>query len=422
MQRYYLLFALLPLLWSCSEDHPYTPLEETPTTLLNLPASPYNYSNPDLPAHFLNNGSGTQQSAVTGFDNTPYSNPVTDYGATLGRVLFYDVNLSLNRTTACGSCHRAEKAFADSSPFSHGLNGDATRRNSMTLVNSRFYKRGHFFYDERAATLEDQVLMPVVDVKEMGLTTDQIAARVSQQGYYRQLFKDAFGDSQVNNTRIADALSQFIRSMVTYNSKYDQGRAQVANMTDDFPNFTAQENRGKFLFINSIENGGLACYTCHTTEAFVSPDVKPMNTGLDLDTSADQGAFEHYPNDISMKGAFKVPTLRNIQLTGPYMHDGRFASLNEVVEFYNSGVQNHPQLSPFLKGPDGLPRRLNLSQADKTALLLFLNTLTDTGIFSDPRWSDPVINSFATYLPTTSNSRFTVVPGLMALKLVCSNV
>lgn len=391
MLRYCLL--LLPFLWSCSNDHPYIPVEESGYEyLLNLPETPFNYGNLNLPAYFFTNDGGFLPSSVNGIDNTPGNNPITDYGATLGRVLFYDVNLSLNRTTACGSCHRAEKAFADSSPFSTGLYGEQTRRNSMTLVNSRFYQRGHFFYDERAATLEDQALMPVVDVKEMGLTLTQISQRVAAEPYYAKMFKDAFGDSHVTNIRIADALSQFIRSIVTFNSKYDQGRALVANMADDFPNFTTQENRGKFLFMKSVDNGGLACYGCHTTEAFVSPNSGPVNNGLDLDTSADQGAFEHYPNNENMKGAFKIPTLRNIQLTGPYMHDGRFATLMQVIEFYNSGVQNHPQLSPFLKDQSGQPRKLNLSQEDKAALLLFLNTLTDPAIFSDPRWTDPFIN------------------------------
>ncbi|KOS07334.1 hypothetical protein AM493_15775 [Flavobacterium akiainvivens] len=390
MLRY--LWLLLPLLVSCSDEKEYTPVTESGYEyLLNLPQTPYNYSL-NLPGYFTTNDNGFLPSAINGTDNTPDNNPITDYGATLGRVLFYDVNLSLNRTTACGSCHRTERAYADNGAFSTGLYGESTRRNSMTLVNSRFYKRGHFFYDERANTLEDQALLPIVDVKEMGLTLDQISLRVAAEPYYAKLFKDAFGDSHISNIRIADALSQFIRSMVTYDAKYDRGRVQVANMADDFPNFSAQENRGKFLFLKPFSEGGLACYGCHTTEAFVSPNSGPINNGLDLNTAADQGAFEHYPNNINMKGAFKIPTLRNIQLTGPYMHDGRFHTLMEVIDFYDSGVQNHPQLSPFLKDTNGQPRQLHLSQEDKVALLLFLNTLTDPAIFSDPRWTDPFIN------------------------------
>ncbi|MES2487305.1 MAG: cytochrome c peroxidase, partial [Bacteroidota bacterium] len=393
MKKFYYWLLVMPLLYSCSGEPDYVPIaEETHEDILNLPQTPYNYSDLNLPAYFLANDNGALPSSVNGIDNTPAGNAVTDNGATLGRVLFYDVSLSANRTTACGSCHRPEKAFADSSPFSHGLYGQPTRRNSITLVNSRFYKRGHFFYDERANTLEDQALMPVVDIREMDLTMEQITQRVQAQSYYPKLFKAAFGDSHVSNERIADALSQFMRSIVSFDSKYDAGRAQVANMVDDFPNFTIEENRGKALFLKSLDQGGLACYACHTTEAFVSPNIGPINNGLDLASTTDLGAFEHYPDKPNLKGAFKIPTLRNIALTGPYMHDGRFNTLMQVIEFYNSGVQNHAQLSPFLKGGDGLPRHLNLTQEDKIALLKFLYTLNGTTIFNDPRWLDPFIN------------------------------
>ncbi|RYD87506.1 MAG: c-type cytochrome, partial [Sphingobacteriales bacterium] len=326
-----------------------------------------------------------------GIDNTPTTNPITNAGATLGRVLFYDKNLSANNTTACGSCHRQEKAFADSSPFSHGFTGIATRRNSMTMFNTRFYKRGHFFYDERANTLEDQVLMPFVDMNEMGLTLSQIAQRVAAQPYYAQLFTAAFGNSHVTNDLVADALSQFIRSMVSFKSKYDTGRAQVANMQDAFPNFTEAENRGKDLFLKSFADGGVNCFACHTTEAFVSPNGGPLNNGLDVASTTDLGAFEFSQNP-NQKGAFKIPTLRNIALTAPYMHDARFNTLAEVIEHYNNGVKNHPNLAPALKATDGLPRQLNLSDSDKLALVRFLSTLSDTTIFSEVKFSDPFIN------------------------------
>jgi len=357
-----------------------------------LPEIPYNYSNPDIPAYFFINDGGVLPSSVNGIDNEPTNNPVTDAGATLGRVLFYDAGLSRNRTTACASCHRTEKGFADSSPLSHGLTGIATRRNSMTLINSKFYQRGKFFYDERASTLEEQVLMPIFDHTEMDLTLAEITTRVRERSFYPKLFKDAFGTSQVTTEKVALALSQFIRSMVSYNSKYDTGRAMAANMRDPFPNFTNEENRGKDLFMKPINQGGLNCYSCHTTEAFVSPNVGPVNNGLDLQSLTDLGAFETYTGNVNLRGAFKIPTLRNIVHTGPYMHDGRFNTLMQVIEFYNSGVQNHAQLSPLLKDGNGLPRQFNLSEADKLALLYFLYTLTDNTFQSDPKWTDPFIN------------------------------
>lgn len=393
MKQFHYLLLLMPMFFlSCSDEKEYVPREASnPQGILNLPDVAYNY-NEQLPGYFFINDGGVVPSSVNGIDNTPSHNPITNDGATLGRVLFYDKNLSLNRTTACGSCHRAEKAFADSSPFSHGLYGQPTKRNSMTLVNTRFYQRGRFFYDERASTLESQVIMPILDHTEMALNPGQIIERVAEQPYYKQLFIKAFGSNTVTNERIEKALSQFIRSMVSHNSKYDEGRAQVANMREPFPNFTAQENRGKDLFLKPFSEGGVNCYACHTTEAFVSPNTGPINNGLDATSTTDLGAYGFYTSNPEMAGAFKIPTLRNIALTGPYMHDARFNTLMQVIEHYNSGVKNHPNLSPLLKGENGQPWQLNLTDYDKLSLLRFLYTLTDQTIMSDPRWIDPFIN------------------------------
>lgn len=378
---------------SCSTDEKeYTAVPSQEQNILDLPDALYDYSNADIPAYFFTDDGGPAASSVNGIDNTPENNHVTNAGATLGRVLFYDRNLSANRSTACGSCHRPEKAFADSSPFSHGLYGQPTRRNSMTLINTKFYQRGHFFYDERAETLESQVLLPILDHTEMDLTEYEIMQRVAEQPYYSSLFRDAFGSSQITNGRIALALSQFIRSMVSYNSKYDKGRAQVGNMREPFPNFTDEENRGKELFLKPIDEGGIGCYACHTTEAFVSLNSGPVNNGLDALSTDDLGAFETFPENQDMLGAYKIPTLRNIFHTGPYMHDARFTTLMQVIEHYNSGVQNHPNLHPLLKDTDGLPRRLYLSEEDKMALFRFLVTLNDDVIMTDRKWSDPFIN------------------------------
>lgn len=395
IKKYFLLLLSSVVLFSCSDDSSdYKPVGGGGTTvdpvklILDLPDIPYDYTSLNLPSYFL-----TGEGSVIDTDNNPTTNPITDAGATLGRVLFYDRNLSLNRSTACGSCHRPEKSYADSSPFSHGLYGTPTRRNSMTLINTRFYKRGYFFYDERAATLEQQTLMPILDHTEMDLTEAQILERVQENSFfYSTLFREAFNTGVVSIEHIEQALAQFIRSMVSYRSKYDTGRAQVANMKDAFPNFTDQENRGKDLFVKPFNQGGVNCYACHTTEAFVSPDSGPANNGLDAVSSAtDLGAYETYGTE-SFRGAYKIPTLRNIFITGPYMHDARFKTLQQVVEHYNTGVQNHPNLSPLLKGNEGLPRKLNLSPEDVAALVSFLQTLTDNTIMADPRWLDPFIN------------------------------
>lgn len=347
---------------------------------LNLPATPFDYVNAGLPAYFFQNAGGGAPTSVNGIDNTPAANPITNHGATLGRVLFYDKNLSVNKTISCASCHNPAFGFSDSAVLSNGFAGGKTGRHSMSLINAKFYQRGRFFWDERAATLEDQVLMPFQDPVEMGMTLALITQRVREQSYYAPLISNAFGDTAVNTNKIALALAQFVRSIVSSNSKYDIGRAQVNNPVADFPNFSAEENQGKRIFITPVQNGGAGCFGCHTTEAFVAAVPGPRNNGLDINTNVDNGAG---------LGAFKTHTLRNIALSAPYMHDGRFKTLDEVVEHYNSGVKAHPNLDNALKQPNGQPIRLNLNAAEKNALVAFMRTLTDATIATNTKWSNP---------------------------------
>lgn len=374
----YGVFALFLLVAvACNKDeepaapgNPNNPAN--PLAALNLPATPYNYANLPLPL-FLD---------TIRADNTPLNNPITDDGATLGRVLFFDKALSINNTVACASCHQADKALSDPRILSIGHGGGQTGRHSMSLVNSRYYANRRFFWDERAATLEAQVLMPIQDTVEMGLTLDQLLARVRGQAYYPVLFTRAFGDTAMSTNRISLAIAQYVRSMVSYQSKYDQGRAQVNATGDPFPNFTQQENMGKGIF-----NGPGTCAACHGTDAHIAPGAR--NNGLDATTTdAGVGGANGNPNQL---GQFKSPSLRNIALNAPFMHDGRFATLEQVIEHYNSGVQNHPNLSPPLRTPGGTPIRLNLSQNQKDALLAFLNTLTDNSFATDPKFQDPFI-------------------------------
>ncbi len=197
-----------------------------PERVLNLPDTPFDYATLDLPAHFTTNVPGQPlPTSIIGFDNTPSDNPITNDGATLGRVLFYDKKLSANGTISCASCHQQNKGFSDDATLSLGYNGGTTGRHSMTLINSRFYQRGRFFWDERAATLEEQVLMPLQDPVEMGMTLEQVISTVEQQAYYPDLFEKAFGSQEVDADRIAKALAQFVRSIVSYSSRYDEGRA-----------------------------------------------------------------------------------------------------------------------------------------------------------------------------------------------------
>ncbi|MEP2057396.1 MAG: cytochrome c peroxidase [Maribacter litoralis] len=345
------------------------------SSILVLPDSPFNYANILLPNFFLDND-------VRNEDNTPNNNQITDNGATLGRVLFYDNNLSRNNTISCASCHIQEHGFADPTALSTGFDGELTSRNSMGLANARFYENGRFFWDERAESLEEQTLVPIQDLVEMGMTLPELEDKLSELDYYGTLFTNAFGDEAVTSDRIALALSQFIRSMVSYESKFDEGLAQVNDIDDNFPNFTTSENRGKQLFMSNQTR----CFDCHATNVFVGDDAR--NNGLDA-TITDPGVGGITGNNNEL-GEFKVPSLRNIALTGPYMHDGRFETLEEVIEHYNSGVQNNPNLDNRLTQGNNV-RRLNLSDDDKQALVDFLNTLTDDEFVNEEKYANPFV-------------------------------
>lgn len=349
-----------------------------PFAALNLPSTAFNYSNQPLPNFLLNPNVSNQ-------DNTPPANPITDWGATLGRVLFYDKTLSINNSISCASCHQQSTGFSDTRRLSVGFAGGLTGRNSMSLINARYYPNGMFFWDQRAATLEIQTLTPVQDHVEMGMNLDTLVNRLRSKAHYPVLFQRAFGDQAINSTRIAASLAQFVRSIISYQSKFDIGRAQVTPplnpVQTPYPNFTAEENQGKQLFFSAQT----ACNACHGTETFTAPIEK--NNGIE-NPSVDRGvgAITNQPAQV---GSFKVPSLKSIELTAPYMHDGRFNTLEQVVEHYNSGVQPHPNLSPQLRLPDGSPRRLNLSPAQKAALVAFLKTLTDHALSTDVKFSDP---------------------------------
>lgn len=348
--------------------------------VLDLPPTPYRYE-PELPAHF-------RVPAVTGRINTPADNPITDLGATLGRVLFYDPELSANRTVSCASCHDQASGFADTAALSMGFEGGETGRNSMGLADIRYYQPGTMFWDERATTLEEQTLMPIQDVVEMGLTLDGLVARLQTLEYYAPLFAAAFGDSTVTTDRVSKALAQFVRSIVSYRTRYDAGLEQVGSPMPDFPDFTAQENLGKRLFFAPPGQGRSAnCAVCHLSGGQGNVAVFLMdqarNNGLHADTSDDEGVGN---------GRFKSPSLRNVALTAPFMHDGSLPTLREVVQHYSTGIQAHPNLDPRLRAggqPNGQPQRLNLTADEVDAVVAFLGTLTDTELAADPKYSDP---------------------------------
>lgn len=375
----FICFTGLHILYSCKRtDVAATsnkPTSNDPFIALNLPPTAYNYANQSLPRYFYSTPVNEQ-------DNTPATNPITDWGATLGRVLFYDKTLSINNSVACASCHKQSLSFADDNAFSLGFDGALTRRNSMALVNVKYYRNGRFLWDERGSSLETQTLLPVTDHVEMGMASlDTLVNRLKAKAYYPVLFQKAFGTQIITSEKTGDALAQFIRSIISYRSKFDEGRSLINSLRLPYPNYTQQENEGKQLFFNPR----LGCNACHRSETFTA--LMPKNNGLEI-PSVDLGVGG-ITNDPSQTGDFKIPSLKNVELTAPYMHDGRFATLEEVVEHYDSGIQPHPNLPGQLRNPDNTPVRLNLTVDEKTALIAFLKTLTDRGITSDVKFSSP---------------------------------
>jgi len=352
-----LLAAFLLLASACQKDEPTLPQAEADQAILrtylniSLDAIP-NYANPVMPAHYGPN--------VLNTDNSNTLNPLTDNGALLGRVLFYDKQLSLNQTISCASCHLQSNGFTDARVLSTGFAGGLTSKHSMRLANARFYAGRTMFWDKRARDLEDQVTQPIKDHVEMEITEDNMRR----------------------------ALAQFVRSIVSVNSKFDTGFSQVFNpatpgggLGQPFPNFSPEENLGKQLFLQPLAPGVGSCASCHTPPTF-SLTPTSLSNGLNAGETV----------------VFKSPSLKNVGLTGPYMHAGQLATLEEVIEHYNSGIQDGPALDPRLRMPPPpqtqqppRPARLNLTAAQKAALVAFLQTLTDTDLIADTRFSDPFI-------------------------------
>lgn len=343
---------------------------------LNLPAEPFNYANPPLP-HFFND------SFLTRTDNTPIDNPISNWGATLGRVLFYDKDLSLSRTRHCASCHNQSFGFSDTAQLSIGHTGGKTHRHSMSLINARYYANQRFFWDERAATLEEQVLQPIQDSVEMGMTLPLLVERLKQKPYYPILFKKAFGSETINAELTAKALSQFVRSIVSYRSKYDRARAQVQSNKVHFPLFTAEENWGKSIFMNNLV---VNCGGCHHTDLFIGD--QPRNNGVQIN-NIDAGIYAH-TRQIGDEGKFKTPSLKSVMLRSRYMHNGSIKGIDALIEHYNLGILPNPNLDDHLIDvTTRLPKIMNLSQAEIQALKAFLATLSDWELSRDEAYSNP---------------------------------
>lgn len=318
--------------------------------------------------------------------------------ATLGRVLFYDTQLSLNNRISCATCHKQAFGFADNKAQSVGFENKLTPRNTPAILNAGLQEA--FFHDLREEFLENMVLMPIGNHIEMGLDDQQyMVDKVESLNYYKPLFENAFGSDSVTVEKISDGLVHFIRSMVSINSRYD-----IGTMTG-FSNFTEEELLGKDLYFAKFP-----CSGCHGGDNLNGGSSSSENVGLSQWYS-DQGMLGIEPvSGNERNGWFKVPSLRNIAQTAPYMHDGRFQTLEEVVEFYNSGIANHPQLSFMLRkntnggffffGEDPMdeelnaatgiiPLRMHMTIEEKKALVAFMRTFTDETFLTNERFSDP---------------------------------
>lgn len=352
------------------------------------PTNLANYANQGKPA-YLNPAK----------DNTG-GNTITNAKATLGRVLFYDKNLSFDNSIACGSCHKQQFAFGDTAIASKGVAGGITARHTMRLINARFAVETKFFWDERAATLEAQTTQPIQNHAEMGFSglsgRPGIAAlltKLQSINYYNELFKFVYGDINVTEARMQECLAQFVRSIQSFDSKYDAGRATVPNDGVPFPNFTPQENLGKQTFITAPAfdatgtriGGGAGCNACHNAPEFdIDPNAGnnsiigkiPPGTGIDI-TVTRAPSLRDVTNNAGIENA-------------PLMHTGNLPTLQNVVGHYNTIniAPGNTNLDPRLR-PNGQGQKLNLTGAEQSALVAFIKTLSGTNVYTDKRWSNP---------------------------------
>ena len=388
--RYYVLLLSL-FLFSCKDAldtaitaDPYTEIKKA---LSIDPAALENYAAQGKPA-YVNK------------DNTA-ANPITDKAATLGRVLFYDKNLSVNNSFSCASCHKQEFAFGDTAVSSLGVDNGRTIRHSMRLINSRFANEAKFFWNERAASLEAQTIIPIQDHLELGFSGQtgrgnmtSLITKLGGIGYYKELFKLAYGDATITEARMQTALAQFIRSIQSFDSKYDVGRAQAPNDGAPFPNFTAQENAGKNLFLappifngNSERiGGGFGCQGCHQAPEF------------DIDPNSRNNGF------IGVIGSTQIdldntrsPSLRDILNTSgvantPFMHTAVPMNIRQVLAHYNSiaAAPRNTNLDPRLK-PNNLGQNLQMTPAEIDAMVAFLRTLTGKDVYTNKKWGNPFL-------------------------------
>lgn len=351
------LSILTALFFACKPDPVEEPAVYDPTpATVNL----RDFPDPDFPA-----------------DNKP-----TVQGVMLGRMLFYEKLLSKDGSQACADCHRQPDGFSDSLQFSVGVEKMNGKRQAMPVMNLAWHKNG-MFWDGRAPLVRDQALKPIQDPLEMNESLANVVAKLQAEKKYRDQFIRAFGNDTITSDKIGRAIEQFEFTMISNNSKYDQFKRGEATLTDS-------EERGRGLFFTEFDPSGVKkgaeCFHCHATFNFTNDEY--MNNGLDAAADQKDEGRMKVTLDPADKAKFKTPTLRNIARTAPYMHDGRFKTLEEVVDHYNIGVKDSPT-ADFLLQYNLQPGGLGLSAQDKADLVAFLKTLTDTEFLANPAFKTP---------------------------------
>lgn len=310
------------------------------------------------------------------------ANPVTIEGAELGRYLFYDPILSRDSNLSCASCHKQAYAFCDApNTFSKGFNNALQTRNTLPLFNLAWHPS--FFWDGRAGSIESQVFHPIRSGTEMNMDWSTIQHRLMNSKTYPSMFRAAFGNQTIDSILVSKAIAQFERTLLSYNSKYDK-------VLHGETNFTKDEADG-FEIMNEMTRGD--CLHCHTTDSDpMGSTFEFSNNGLDTATTANsyrdagRGAITNKSYD---NGKFKIPSLRNVAVTAPYMHDGRFKTLEEVIDFYSVGV--HAGINTDSKMEQAHIGGVHLTEKDKRKVIAFLNTLTDSEFISNPAFSNPFV-------------------------------
>ncbi len=376
--------------WSCDTTDPESVEEEMEeiveqsaiaTTfggridMSNLP----NYENQDIPNYIDK-------------DNTA-GNEITNEGATLGRILFYDKSLSSDNSVSCASCHKQEFGFGDDAQASFGVNG-TTGRHSMRLINARFADEDRFFWDERANTLEIQTTQPIQDHVEMGFSgddgdedIDDLIAKLQAMPYYQELFTYAFGNETITEERMQSALAQFIRSIQSFDSRYDNGLATVnGNTGADFSNFSDEENLGKRLYMGRADfnnnglriDGGLGCNACHRAPEF---DIDPGSDNNGVVTTIEGGTDFNVTRSPSLRDLFNASGVSN----GLFMHTGDM-DIEGVLDHYDdiTATQNTDR-----RLSRGGGQNLAMTAAEKAAVIAFLKTLSGNDVYTNSMWSDP---------------------------------